>query len=70
MEYDNVNEMYCTSVYMVESPLKVLYWDILAYVIVDNVEGDKKIGGHIAYRACFEDYSFGYDVSSGDDHDF
>jgi hypothetical protein len=54
---------------MVESPLKLLYWDPLPNVIIDNIEGDKKIGGHIVYKAYYKNYNSGYDVTSGDDHD-
>jgi hypothetical protein len=54
---------------MVASPLKLLYRDPLPYVIVDDIEDDKMIGGHTAYKARFKDYSFGYDVTSSDDHD-
>ncbi len=61
--------MYCSSGHMVESPLKVLYRDLLPNVVVDDVEDDKKIGGYTSYKARSKDYSFGYDVTSGDDHD-
>jgi hypothetical protein len=69
MEYDNVSEMYCTKGHIVENPSKVLHQDLLPNVDVDNVDGDKKIGGNIAYKTCSEDCSYGYDVSSCDDHD-
>jgi hypothetical protein len=69
MEYDNVGEMYCTSGYTVENPLKVLHQYPLLNVDVDDIEGDKKIGGNIAYITCYEDCYYGYDVGSCDDHD-
>jgi hypothetical protein len=69
MKYENVSEMYCTSGQMVENPLKVLHQDPLPDVDVDDVEGDKRIGGNIAYKTCFKDCSYNYDVSSCDDHD-
>jgi hypothetical protein len=69
MEYDNVNEMYCTNGHMVESPFKVLYRDPLPNVVVDDVEDDKKISGHTAYKAYSKDCSSSNDVNSGDDYD-
>jgi len=68
MEYDSVSEMYCTNGHTVESPLKILYQDLLPDV-VDDVESDKKIGGHTAYKAYSKDYSSNYDVNSSDDYD-
>jgi hypothetical protein len=47
MEYDNVSDMYCTNGHMVESPSKVLHQDHLPNVTNDDIEGGKKIGGHI-----------------------
>ncbi len=63
MEYDDVNEMYCTSGHTIENPLKVLHWNPLPDIIVDDVEGDKKIGGHTAYKAYSKDCSSSYDIS-------
>jgi len=62
VEYENANEMHCTNGHTIESPLKLLYRDLLD-VVVDDIEGDNNLG-----RTCSKDFNSGYDYSSSDDN--
>ncbi len=61
-EYENASKMHCISGHTIESPLKLLYRNLPNFV-ADDIEGDNNLGG-----TCSEDFSYGYDYSSGDDN--
>lgn len=57
MEYENTSKMDYTNGNTIESPLKLLYKDLLD-VVTNDIESDNKPGG-----TCSEDFSSGYDYS-------